>query len=307
MGKAKIGPARAFVIVFASLFWLLRSLGEAQPITVNCTAQSLQTAINNAAPGATIQVTGNCNENIFIGEEKDRLIIDGQNTATLNGPDQFDSTVIARSRGITIKNFTISGGSGGILVQRGGTAEINGNRIQGTGGNGLQVNTHSFAIIINNTIQNNAADGIVINENSSARIGFMFGDDITASPNTIQNNGDRGITVVRSSNARIIGNQIISNIGEGILVARNSHADAASNLVNANGLDGILVTQNSGVNLGNDTGTTIFDSANSTTVNNGGFGIRCAFNSYADGRQGSLNGGAGPISVTGGCINSLIP
>jgi hypothetical protein len=68
-----------------------------------------------------------------------------------------------------------------------------------------------------------------------------------------------------------------------------------------------LVNRNSGVNLGEDTGTGIFDSPNSTNVNNSGFGLRCAISSYADGRVGTLKGNSGVASFAANCVNATNP
>jgi hypothetical protein len=90
-------------------------------------------------------------------------------------------------------------------------------------------------------------------------------------------------------------------------VVRVSQADVASNAIDGNGGSGVLVSQNSGVNLGNDTGSAPQDQPNSTTALNLGFGVSCGSNSYADGRQGTLNGALGPQSFAPSCVNSLLP
>ena len=56
------------LIVFGLFFWILPSTGEAA--TVNCPTDSLQAAIDAAAPWATITVTGTCSEGVDIGPEK---------------------------------------------------------------------------------------------------------------------------------------------------------------------------------------------------------------------------------------------
>jgi parallel beta-helix repeat protein len=210
-------------------------------------------------------------------------------------------------------NIVQSNGDVGIIVSRSSNARIVGNTINNNGAAGVEVNRASQADITSNSIQNNAEIGILVNENSSARIGILSGEDTVPSPNTIQNNGEGGINVTRSSQARIVGNTISNNTDNGILVNRGSHADIASNIINANTGDGIFVTRNSGANLGEDAGTGIFDSPNTTAVNNGGFGIRCRTNSSVDGRTGSLTGGLGATSirtgdatVDGDCVNSVI-
>jgi parallel beta-helix repeat protein len=246
-------------------------------------------------------VSGTCNENVFIGEDKDRITLDGQSSATIVGllaNINTTPTIQVRGSGIVIKNFSsITGGRDGLLVNMGGAA-----------------------VILNNNIHTNNRHGVNVNESSTARIGFQSVNDFAPSPNTIHDNGGRGVSVNGSSNARIAGNTINNNGDDGVGIFSVSHADVAKNLINGNGTggsggDGIAVGQNSGVNLGSDTTVTFLDEPNTTTVNNGvgaggGFGIRCFINSYADGRQGTLNplnGVSGATSFGASCSISLIP
>ncbi len=264
-------------------------------------------SLKNLKPGDTLLVEGVCNENVFILQEVERITLDGQGLATINGPDATEPTVVVLGRGINIQGFTITGGNQGISVPRGGDATINGNTIQFTRDIAILVTRNSLARVTNNTIQDNPGGGILVTENSSARIGFATGDDTTASPNLIQNNGGNGISVLRSSNARIVGNTIKENRGHGVSIQQGSHAQVSDNVIEGNANHGINVSQTSGVNLGRDTGSGIFDLPNTTTVLNGGFGIRCSLGGYADGRLGSLTGTSGPSGFDGTCINSLLP
>lgn len=109
-----------------------------------------------------------------------------------------------------------------------------------------------------------------------------------------------------ATSARIIGNTIQNNTGVGIQILRDSHADIASNAINGN-TDGIEVGENSFVQLGEDSGTNIYESANTTAITNTGVGIRCTTGGIADGRQGTLIGSGGATSFDGSCINSLAP
>jgi parallel beta-helix repeat protein len=164
----------------------------------------------------------------------------------------------------------------------------------------------AFAVLTNNTIQNNPGAGIFVSESSTARIGFNSDAESTASPNTIQSNG-LGIVVMNGAGARIIGNNINNNSGDGVQVLRDSHADIASNAISGNGSDGIEVLENSTVQLGEDSGTSIYESPNTSTFTNTGFGIRCTTGGSADGRQGTLSGAGGAKNFTGaGCIDSLL-
>jgi parallel beta-helix repeat protein len=162
-------------------------------------------------------------------------------------------------------------------------------------------------VIVNNTIQNNVQAGIGVAETSFAFIGFVTASDTVASPNLITGNRAQGIAVFRGSYARIVGNDISSNAANGVVVRESSSAQISSNTVNGNAMNGIIISQGSGVLFGADTGNTIFTQPNTTTINNGAFGIRCQVAAYADGRLGTLNGNSGPENYIEGCVPSLTP
>jgi len=303
MKGTNIGVIRRLVI-FVALLWLLPSVGEAADRTIDCDAgATIGGVIRRLEWGDILLVSGTCNGDVDITGRSDGITLDGQGTATING------SVRIEAREVTIKGFTLTGGSDGIFINRGATVLIDGNTIQNADGRGISVVQHSFAQIIDNTIQNNTREGIRVQENSSARIGFLSGSDNAARPNTIQNNGGDGIRVQRSSNARIVGNNISNNGDDGIEVRLGSHGDISDNDIDGNADDGIAVNQSSGVNLGSDTGDGIFNAPNRTDPANlnGDNGIRGFTRCYANGRLGTLNGSSGPRSFSGGCTDSLEP
>jgi hypothetical protein len=279
-------------------------------LPLDCSSTSLQDLINIAPAGSTIPVQGTCNENILIRNEKRRITIDGSGAgpgtrATISGNGNAP-VVNIRGKGILLQNFNITGGSNGVHVNRGSNAVLNNNVIQNNDGNGVVIDELAFAVLTNNTIQNNPDAGVFVSENATARIGFNADSDVAASFNTIQNNGV-GVVVSNNSSGRIIGNTIQNNSGVGVQVLRDSHADIAGNTINNNG-DGIEVGENSLVQLGEDSGTSIFESPNTTTSTNTGFGIKCLVGGTADGRIGSLTGGSGAKSfLDPSCTDSLSP
>ncbi len=309
--KAKQVGAMPIFFIFVVSLCLLPRVGEAATITVNCPTASLQAAVDGASGEDVIEVSGTCNENVVVRTGKVGITLDGQGIATVNGADTAPTLVVV-GRGITIQHFTITGGIDGIVLDRGGTALIDSNIIQSAvqinpqRGEGILVADNSTAKIINNVIQAHEGSGIAVVNSSFAFIGAAP-DDITASPNTIQNNGVDGVRVLHSSSAVIVGNNINNNGANGVRVVGVSQAEIEDNTINGNGQSGIFVSQNSGVNLGHDTGSTIFDLPNQTTVNNIRFGIECSLGAYADGRLGTLNGASGKRLFSTGCINSLIP
>jgi hypothetical protein len=278
------------------------------PVTLQvvCPVAKLQSMVDDAQAGTTLSVFGNCNENVIVRNEKQRITIDGNSNATIAGLNANAPTVNVRGKGILIQNFAgISGGSHGIHVNRGSNAVLNNNVIQNTNGNGVLIDELAFAVLTNNTIQNHPGAGVFVSEASTGRIGFNSEAETTASPNTVQNNA-LGVVVSNGSSARVIGNTIQNNTGAGVQVSRDSQADIASNAINGNG-DGIAVEEQSQVQLGEDTGTNIFGSPNTTTSPNTGFGLKCTNGGMADGRQSSLSGSSGLTSFDGSCLNSLIP
>ena len=89
-------------------------------------------------------------------------------------------------------------------------------------------------------------------------------------------------------------------------MVRDSSADIASNAI-GNNADGIEVGENSTVQLGEDSGASIYDLENNTSSPNAGVAIRCTGAGVVDGRIGSLSGAGGAKNFSGGCIDSLTP
>ena len=239
-------------------------------------------------------------------------------TATINnniiGSNIFGIIVGPNSFAVITNNIIENNSHAGILItndsfarigMEGGVAQPN--TIQNNGTHGITVASSSSATIVWNTILNNTGMGIWIGDNSTAFMGITSPNDTVAQPNSIQSNGDGGVMVSQSSSTRIVGNTISNNTGDGVGVFKGSQADISNNNISGNSGNGIQVSQSSGVNLGNDTGTTIFDSPNTTTVRNGQKGIICSIGGYGDGRLGTLTGVLGRVSFATGCINSLIP
>jgi aldose sugar dehydrogenase len=301
----KVGPdGLLYVLSFVGgkIFVVSRKL------SANCPGDVLQAVVDNALPGDLISVSGACNENVLVRNDKVRLFLDGGGTAAINGVNPNSPALDIRGKAISVNGFTITGGSSRIEVQRGANAVINNNVIQNTGGNGVVVSQLAFAVFTNNMIQNNTGDGVVVKEGSAAHIGFNNETENMTSPNVIQGNGGNGVTVAGSSSARVVGNAINTNGGDGVRVTGSSQSDIASNTIDSNIGDGVFVGQDSVVNLGEDTGTSIFELPNTTNTNNAGFGVGCADGGMADGRLGSLNGDSGATEFPGGsgCINDLL-
>lgn len=200
-------------------------------------------------------------------------------------------------RSVTFRRFRVTGGGdfAAITVSSGAQAQILRNTIRDARGVGIMVNT-TFAAIRSNAIRNNAGGGIEICCNATAVI----------ERNTITGNGFDGVIVTQSATASIEANNVISgNTRNGVVVDAASSANVGGNTINGNGRNGILVSANSTVEVGHDEDS----GPNTTTLNNGRFGLRCEMNSSARGRLGTLTGASGAKSFPSGqaCVDRTTP
>jgi len=298
------------LVLAATFLWPSASVGRAQANTHTVTCgpeKTIGQAIKTLKPGDILLVSGTCNENLAIGQEVQRITLDGQGTAAING-DSSANAVTVTGRGITIRGFVITGGAPqAISVADGGSAVIDGNTIQYAGRNGIAVFRNSSADIINNTIQNNPLAGIAIQSNSSARVGWVGPpNNRVSAPNTIQNNGAQGIQVYRGSSAQIFSNTIQNNGSDGVIVDRNAQAEIAACTITGNAGDGIRGIRNAGVDIGTDaTGATPQFDDNTNTGTNGGYGVRCTIDGFVDGRLGTLTGTLGGKFFGEACTDSV--
>jgi parallel beta-helix repeat protein len=300
---------KAGIMTFIVLLFLgLTPKIAATTVNVDCNkGGAVGPILSKLKPGDVVLVHGTCQENILIQPELQRIALDGQRKATIKAADARRPAIQVLGREVTIKGFTVTGGSFGIAINRGATAVIDNNTIEHAAVAGLEVSHNSFARVISNTIQNNEGMGIMVLGSTSVHIGVWYTDDKVPRPNVIQNNKGDGIQVLRSSTARIIGNTLSGNGRNGLTVQQASHADVAGNIFNGNGEHGILVMGNSGVNLA-DSAMRLFVQPNTTTTMNGLFGIRCEVGAYVEGALGSLNGRSGVKDMSDtSCIDRSSP
>jgi len=300
-------------LVLAAVFIVPGSIlgqGKSGTHTVTCGPdKTIGQAIQTLKPGDTLLVSGDCYENLVLGQEVERITIDGQGTASIHG-DSTGSTITISGRGITIRGLHVTGGNPqGIGVIDGGSAVIDGNTIEFAERNGVAVFRNSSADILNNVIQNNPLAGIAVQSTSSVRVGW-FGppNNRISAPNTIQRNGAQGIQVYRGSSAQIYTNIIQNNVSHGVIVDRNSQAEVASNLIAGNGGDGIRAMRSASLDIGTDVAhsTPAFDDDTNTGTNTG-FGVQCMIDGFVDGNLGTLTGTLGPKRFTEGCVDSSQP
>lgn len=109
MKKAKV---LCILVSFAVVSCFICSIEWAQAATtsVNCSSQTLQSAIDAAASGDTLNVSGTCSENVNISKTGG-LTINGQGGATISAPVSTSPAVAIYKNGTTLTGFTIQGGA----------------------------------------------------------------------------------------------------------------------------------------------------------------------------------------------------
>jgi parallel beta-helix repeat protein len=292
------------VFAVALCLWLLPSVATAETKKRTCggnPGQTLQHFLDELNPGDTLIVSGTCNENVVIGENRRNLTIDGQGTATIDGSGNSSAAAVqVRGRGVIITGFRIIGGRHGIQFSRGGTGTVERSLISGASTHGVVINDNSFARVVASTIEQNGVHGICVCEHASAEIGFRGDFSTQGSANTIRSNGNSGITVADSSYAEIESNVVYGNVNAGISINGSSSARigaesgpagtfAGGNTVELNGNRGIVVNRSSSARV-----------VQNTIRNNTGGGVGVFKASHADIAANDIGGNGGNgISVTG--------
>jgi hypothetical protein len=191
------------------------------PLQVNCaTGGSLAQAVQSVAPGRIIRVSGTCTEQVIV--RTDRLTLDGQGTAVLDGggangpigPEYVGVLTVRGARDVTITGLTIQNGSvDGLVATYGSSVTISNVTVQDNVVTGMIISDNTTADITDVTARRNGEQGIYVSEASQV----IFRGTITATENG-QTLGIGGIGVTNGSTARMHGAtlQANNNLGGGI-------------------------------------------------------------------------------------------
>ena len=109
-------------------------------IQVNCNAgQTINSALERANPGDSIQVQGTCNETVTLfSPNHDRLKIDGLNSAIIDGGGQNVITINS-AQGVTINGLTVQNGNDGIIGRGGAAFTVENVTVSNNADEGIQV------------------------------------------------------------------------------------------------------------------------------------------------------------------------
>ena len=215
--------------------------------TVDCNAgETLQSKLDAAQPGDTIEITGTCNEAVVVN--KDDITLDGQGSAVIDGAgiDRWAVDVTGRQK-VTIEGLTVLNGhavgihiteSSGVWMQDVTVRNTRRHKDYQADGHGIFVG-HASSVVLTGTIvaDNNAGNGITVWQSGNALAIGNFtprGNPFPMASVQTNGNGEQGIFVGGSSSFAAF-----SNFGENTTV----HA-------NENTYSGISVQQSSSVMIG---------------------------------------------------------
>lgn len=225
---------------------------------VNCDASGtdLQSALNNAPNGATIQITGTCDDGPYVIRKDLNLQGPASAGAIMSAPANSEFVLFMRGVTVKLRNLTIDANhaANGVLLE-GGSLDVERVIVRGASGSGLRVDGSSFAIVSDSEFNENGESGVLVIWSSNT---FLF-------QAKMQNNGI-GMIVVNNGSASGSENQITNN-NIGLLVSKMSSAGISDTLI-ANNLDkGVWIANQygyieAGVNTIQDNGTDVVCEAN---------------------------------------------
>ncbi len=270
--KQCTGVCRQAALLLAALL-LLPGASRADFLTVSCpsggpgqfpsiTAALNALPVNSPTEPHGIQVTGNCVENVFIGNrQRIEIAAPPGQTATITAANPAAIVVhISGSRAIVLRRLIIQGGERGVLVNQFSEVSIDAATIQNNTNDGLGVQISSVLGLQSSTIQNNGG-GLGVRSNSAATIGFAPAQTVR-----ISNNRGNGI-VVQSSYFQVnFGNLKLENNGQRALVMVGGSAQVFGNV-------GENLFQNNARGLLFVNGASARFDGKTTIRNNGEFGV----------------------------------
>lgn len=217
------------LIIGVSMFATSVEPASAATINVNSgmTNTQIQSILNNAESGDTVNFLGKLYTNIQLTINKALNIVTGVGTV-LSGSSSSNSAVISikgsQSSGTKISGFTINATGTGILMNNTSKVTISNDNVGSTKGTAVIVNKSSSITIKNDTISNSVTG---INVTGSK------GTKITSS--TIKNNKGDGITVENSVNTSINKDKITSNAKRGIKIYKSTSTTVNGSTIEHNG------------------------------------------------------------------------
>lgn len=242
-------------------------------ITSNMTNSEIQSALNSASPGDTINFVGSLYENLQLTINKTLNIVSSVGTK-LFGSDH-DSAVFLingpQASGTTISGFTINAAGTGIIANNTSNVNILKSNITANNGTAVLINGSSNTTLKDDSMTNSET-GINISNSKNTQIagsvikGNQKGAEVENSASTsinndqIINNKKRGIGIYNSNGTTVNGSSMKNNrnnsstvMDEGGIYAEGSNSIKISGSQVSGNFFGVSTTNVSNVNLKNST------------------------------------------------------
>ncbi len=279
------------------------------PLLVPSQFASIAAAVDAASDGDVIQVSGTVTGNAVVDKS---VCIEGVSSSVVVQPSNENSaTIIVDANNVVLKNFTIIGGSQGVVVRSDSEdVEIENLFVRDASNVGILAQSRADGLAISNTeIRDCGSDGIRATNC----------DGLTLTDNFSNRNAGHGIRLNSSDNANLMLNLSKSNNLHGYDLRGNGHS-VVNNDSTENALRGMVIRGNGHFlfdNLARDNGShgMTFDFASGCTVFdnrsrfNGTHGFRVWNNSsdnVFDDNNVTGNGNHGFLIGGGASSNSVI-
>ena len=216
--------------------------GGGSTLTVDCNAgETIQSKVDEAQSGDTIEITGTCNEAVVVS--KDGITLDGGGSAVIDGAgiDRWAVDVTGRQK-VTIEGLTVQNGhaigihiteSSGVWMQDVTVRNTRRHKDYAADGHGIFVG-HASSVVLTGTIvaDSNAGNGIILWQGASGLAVGNFtprGSPFPRASVQANGNGENGIFVAGSSSFTAFSNfgdnttvHAKTNTGSGISVQQSS-------------------------------------------------------------------------------------
>jgi hypothetical protein len=268
-----VGAVAGVFAAGAALAAAAPGVSAASMIGVNCSTTNLQTAIDSAAPGATLAVTGTCFGRYTISQN---LTLLGHGNAVLDGQHSGTTVTVSSAATVLLDHLTITNGSAGAAgngggIDNSGTLTLNQSAVSNSaaGGFGAGIYNGGAVTLDQTTVSGNTGSvfgGGIYND------GAMTLTDTIVSKNSAQSGG--GIfTGFGFSPVTLIDSNINDN------VATLGSGGGIFNILDSDTLQNTTVSGNAaaleGGGINDNAGTTTIDNSIVThnTAGSGGGGV----------------------------------
>lgn len=286
------------VVAMGFTLFVFPNTAQAQFLTVDCSGtnpyalfSNINSALPAAGPGAFIQVTGTCNENVFLyGFNNLFLGAPFGQTANLNGNLSINNSQNVYVYGLNVRNNF----GDGIDVSSSHSVTLDSCSSSGNAGNGLSASLISdVSIIFTGGFSNNAGYGIQVGDNSFVNI-VSFGGTTEISNNQVGAVRNEA-AFATLGNTHMANNGPIPNADLRVAIDMRGAGRAqigsvfGPNIIENNPNGGISLQENSEISF-----WALTFSGPNIIRNNGPFGVKAGFGSQVTLAGDQISGHTGP-------------